>query len=388
MIGLWNGSVVLELSGGRRVSVKLENLRSESRIQARELAERLAESRGERIKELQGQAKEAAAPAPTPLPTPPSAPEYVAPSAGLSVGDFLNQLDEGIVNGHILAIYDALPPSYRKDVDELVKLAAQKISPQTWQALVGTSHRVGELIVTRQRWLTSSPRVEALPPEQQDRIANQLVAFGGVLRAGLDPQAMNLQKLQSANFRDWLAQRDQEIAPHLAQLFNHMDVDSMREVTVEAEDSESATVTIGSEGATKKVSYSLVEGYWVPKSLADQWATLVEERKTQLAEAPAGTVLESYASMLEPLAPMLDPLAQAGTAGQFHAALESAFVPTETVMSTLATTLGSHMNLASTGSGGMGMGMEGYDDDGMSGEEEYPDDYDPFSGYGGGDEEE
>ncbi len=38
MVGMWGDSVILQLSNGRRVTVKLDDLRSESRIQARELA--------------------------------------------------------------------------------------------------------------------------------------------------------------------------------------------------------------------------------------------------------------------------------------------------------------------------------------------------------------
>ena len=41
MLGLWNDSVILQMDDGRRVSVNLLDLRSESRIQAKEIARRL-----------------------------------------------------------------------------------------------------------------------------------------------------------------------------------------------------------------------------------------------------------------------------------------------------------------------------------------------------------
>ena len=51
MVGLWGDSVILELAGGKRVAVKLEDLRSESRIQAQKLALQLKASRADRVSE-------------------------------------------------------------------------------------------------------------------------------------------------------------------------------------------------------------------------------------------------------------------------------------------------------------------------------------------------
>ena len=137
MIGLWGDSVILELTGGKRVSVKLEDLRSESRIQAQKLANQLKVSRADRVSELQGNAAAASAAAPQPLPTPSPAPSYKPPQANASVSDFINQIDDAITDGHLVAVYDALPPSYRKDVDEVVKLTASQLNQASWQGKVG-----------------------------------------------------------------------------------------------------------------------------------------------------------------------------------------------------------------------------------------------------------
>ena len=151
MVGMWGDSVILQLSNGRRVTVKLNDLRSESRIQARELAESLNSSRLDRINKLKGQATAAAAPAPDPLPVPPAAPEYVALQPNQSSNNFFAQFDQAIASGHVLAIYDSLPPSYRQDVNDIVKASAQRMDPATWYGLVGTIQRLGELIETRQK---------------------------------------------------------------------------------------------------------------------------------------------------------------------------------------------------------------------------------------------
>ena len=70
-IGLWSNNVVLELPGPRRVSVNLDDLIAESRIQAGRLDEEQQRRRAETRQQILADAKEAAAPAPTPLPSHP-----------------------------------------------------------------------------------------------------------------------------------------------------------------------------------------------------------------------------------------------------------------------------------------------------------------------------
>lgn len=360
MIGLWGESVILELNNGRRVSVKLLDLRSESRIQAQELARKLDSSRGDRINELKGQATAAAAPAPDPLPQPAPAPEYVAPQPNQSAADFFDQLDSAIASGHLLAIYDSLPPSYRQDVDEVVRLSAQGMDFAAWQRLIDTVHQLGDLIVTRQKWFLSSPRVQALSPEQQELAAGPLLSLAGVLRAGLDPDAMQLEKLQSTDFRQWLAERDQAIAPYLAQLFQQIGMGSLRQVTIESEQNGLAVASFTVDGAPRRVTYALVEGYWVPKSLADQWGEQVATWK-QGPQSPLSTSVASASMMLQALQPMLGSLASAGDAAAFHSEMESIFAPAQTMITTLAGVLGRSANARGRGNGPAGYG--GYEAD-------------------------
>ena len=70
MLGLWNDSVILQMDDGRRVSVNLLDLRSESRIQAKEIARRLETERQNRIGELKTQADASSAPAQSIPPSP------------------------------------------------------------------------------------------------------------------------------------------------------------------------------------------------------------------------------------------------------------------------------------------------------------------------------
>jgi hypothetical protein len=363
LIGIWNGSAVLELDGGRRVSVRLSDLRSESRIQAQELAKVIQQSRIGRVKDLQGDAAAAAAPAPDPLPQPPPARPYTAPQPGADPGQFLSQLDTAVADGHIVAMFDSLPPSYRKDVNEIVRLGAQKIDPNTWRALLGTIHQLGDVIVTRQRWLLSSPRVKSLPPDQLGKIEGPLLSFAGALRDGLNPEAMQLETLQTMEFGQWLAERDAVMAPHLAQLHRQGDAVG-RQITVDSVRGASAIVTIAGEGSSKKVTFTQIEGYWVPKTLADGWANSIASHRNEISQTPDGTYLNWAGMLIAPVAPGIQSLAQADDASGFHTAMDAFMTSNEPLVASLAPIFGRDVNLASRGGGRSGYNgdMEGMDD--------------------------
>ncbi|MGI9472349.1 MAG: hypothetical protein ACR2NZ_12480 [Rubripirellula sp.] len=362
MIGLWGDSVILEMSGGKRVSVKLNDLRSESRIQAQELSREIDGGRANRVKEMQGLAAAAAAAAPDPLPVPPAAPEYVAPKKDANVADFLAQIDDAVANGHIVAIYDALPPSYRKDIGDLVRVGAQQINANSWRSLVGNAHRLGDVVVTRQNWFLSSPRIQALPPAKLDIIDGQFLLMAGLLRTGLAPEAADLDQLQVESFGKWLAERDKAMAPYLARLVEQMGLGVARQISVKSEKGDTASITVEQDGVSRAVEMVKIEGYWVPKTISEPWSENIAAWK---ADIPGSTsLIDALGLVVGQLSPSLDSLERAEDAADFHVAMEGLFSPeVETVIVTIATAFGKPTSLASNGRNQRGNGYDqGYDD--------------------------
>ncbi|MDB4676600.1 hypothetical protein OAF09_00070 [bacterium] len=358
MLGLWGEAVILKMDDGRRVSVNLLNLRSESRIQAREIAKKLEEQRDALITELKGRATDAAAPAPDPLPQPPAASAYVPPQPNAKAGDFLNQVENALASGHLLGLYDSLPPSYRKDIDELVKLTAANTNSAAWTTVMGTFQKFGEVLVTRQRWFLSSPRIQALGPAEQDFISGPVITLAGLLRTGLDPAAMQLQTLQTADFRQWLEQRDEAIAPYLSLLMQQLGLDSLRQMNVESEQDGVAVVSVSAGGESFQDNYVQVEGYWVSKSLADQWSEEVETWK-QTAQTPDAMDMTTASIFLGTLQPVLGQLANTQDASGFHEQMEAIFLPAESMMTTLAGSLGTTFAGNNAGQSANGRGAGG-----------------------------
>ena len=321
MIGIWDDHVILDMNG-KRVSVHIDSLRSDSRIQAREIHQRIEESRKARLQELDGQANALSAPAPNPIPKPSSAPPYEKPLPNTKVADFLQSLDDQVMSGHLVAIYDALPPSYRKDVNDVAKGFAAKLDPNAFTAATNVIHQVGDLLVTRQNWVFSNPRMQNLSETELDDMRAIVLSIAGIVREGFRPDSMQLTQLQTMNFGQWLADRDRDLSPYVAQLMRYQDVSSMKAFEVVSESPKKAKVKITMGQASGAVDFVNIEGYWVPESLASTWNKNIAEMKADLAAANPAEI-NAGLQQLAASAALLAPFTNAKDEQTFHDSMES-----------------------------------------------------------------
>ncbi len=221
LLGIWEGNAILKFANGRRVSVPLINLISDSRIRANKVAATIETHRAELVSELKAQAAEAAAPAPSTLPEPPAAPDYRPLASKAGAIETLQHIDDQSQSGHVLlAYFDSLPPKYRADLDGVVKAGADTLDVAKIDATLGPLYRLADLIVTRQNWIFSHPRIQMLDEQTQQTLQTLILSAAGSLRNALDPTAFTAETLGGMPLRDWIVQRDSAIAPHLYALTN------------------------------------------------------------------------------------------------------------------------------------------------------------------------
>lgn len=357
LVGVWDGFVILDMDG-RRVKFPFNELRSDSRIKAQERWEEMKNGRVSRVNELQGRAAAASAPAPNPLPKPPATAPYQPPLSGGNVSSFLQNLDQQLDAGHLLVIYDSLPPSYRNDINEYVQLAASKINPAAWQSAAMSFYQVGEILVMRQNWFFSNPRLDSV--SEVETLREKLVLVGGMLREGCQPTEITLQKLQTMEFGQWLAKRDAAVAPYVAEFVS---MGTPRTFRVVSETADKARVKISQAGQEKDENFVNIEGYWVHESLANSWKTEMDSLKQEANAAAPGTYMTAELAQLTALQALLFPLGSAGDEGQFHQAMNTTMDTVRPMVEPLFASLGSSA-LASNNrrGGGPGGGAPGYGD--------------------------
>ena len=335
MVGLWGDQLILALPDGRRVTVAMSDLRAESRIQAQRLSDSKIKSRAERIETLRVQAELAAAPAPDPLPEPPPAEPLVEIDPAAEIAARFKTIDRQLRAGHVIAIFDALPPTYREEAGELAKLAATKTSGITWRSIVASAQQLGDLIVTRQNWFFSHPRFDVSAsetPDEAKRLNETILMCAGILRSGIDRDGFELAAIRSTPLRQWLLDRDAAVAPYLAELFRINDVSPL-DFTSEKSGRKGSPATLvikgppsadGGDRQVINVPMTKVGEVSVPTSIADAWKTEVPKFRQDLEAAEDGSILADPASVvfLSVIRPVIDSLAQARTRGEFHSAMQ------------------------------------------------------------------
>lgn len=224
MLGLWNGRVLLRLENGRRVSVKLEDLRADSRLQAEARLEELQQRMRQRSDEIKLIAEEASAPAPKDSPTgsaasgvaSPTAPRYVSVAEGADLRQNLVGIRDQILAGHLRVLFDTLPASHQKAFEDLFVIVLNKLDGETFDANRRTMQGVGELIISRQRWLFSHPRMALMSDSQQ----SQLLSMAAFLQALFADDVMSVEAMKGRTFGETLAKVDEIIAPYIYATIN------------------------------------------------------------------------------------------------------------------------------------------------------------------------
>ncbi|MFG0268144.1 MAG: hypothetical protein ACF8AM_23755 [Rhodopirellula sp. JB055] len=396
MVGLWDNNVILLMSNGKRVSVPMKSLIAESRIQAEQIAARLKEQRESLSEELRQVADAESAAAPDPLPTPPAPPAYQPLAPNLSINEAIEQIQTQIREGHLAVAVDALPPSFRSELDQLVDLAMQKIDANEWNQGNERFYRLVDLIVTRQNWILSHPSLSSGDPDSpgafSEAFNDLILPTANALRAALADDAMTPDNIRRKGFTNWVRDRSQAMAPYVHQLTQtftssepQWEVANFKGDTATIQRASSGSQQPGQRRSNRGPTHEMVrvEGYWIPKVFADDFPTWVEEQTKKLEAMTDGqtsmTALAQESSNMNSMAAstiqqsaqmfetFLQPIESAADATAFHEATEpmiAAVQPMISMFSAMAKMGGgrNQNGMSGYGNSGYGMGEPGYDD--------------------------
>lgn len=301
MAGMWDNHVVLVLANGRQVNVHIDSLNAESRIQAKKVALRLEQQRQSLSRELRGAAEAEAAAAPNPLPEPPAAKPYSPPNPNLNPDAAISVIQDQLAAGHLVVLYDSIPLKFRGELDGLVALAMKKLEPSSWNGSMTQLHRLSDLIVTRQNWILSYPRLRqdgatSDSPNQIGEIFQTLILpMAGLIRAGLPPEATTPEAISSSGFGAWLRQRDDTIASYLAPILQRYSSQNYSWALLDDTADQTVLQATGlssksGESSTISVEMKKVDGYWIPASFADGFSEWVQTRTAELEKYDDGSM--------------------------------------------------------------------------------------------------
>lgn len=202
----------------------------------------------------------------------------------------------GLESGNLRVVWDALPASYQKDVNELIRTFAANMDPDLWKGGTDIVKKVQQILETKKTFILAYPAVaphaEQLKPNY-DKIVD-------VLKAIVASELADLSKLKTFEMSKFVDGSGKKIMDKLAALAKEADqagvtkdsfgvpvpdLPDLKKVkfTTVSMDGDSAKLRIEEEGKDPQEHEAVrIEGKWLPKDMAAGWSEGIAAAKAKL----------------------------------------------------------------------------------------------------------
>ncbi|MCY2993050.1 MAG: SHD1 domain-containing protein [Planctomycetota bacterium] len=200
--------------------------------------------------------------------------------------------------GQLRGVWDALPPSYQKDINDLVHAFATNMDIELWKGGTGIVNKAEQILETKKTFILNHPAVAPMA----DKLTPNYDEIVAVLKAIVTSELMDLSKLKNIDVGAFLDGSGKKIMDKLAALAKAAeqagvtkesfgvpvpylrDLKKVKYTTVSV-DGDTAKLRIEEEGKqTTEQEAIRVEGKWLPKEMAAGWAEEIAAGKAKLAE--------------------------------------------------------------------------------------------------------
>lgn len=287
-LGLWENRVALRLTDGRRVVVPLEKLNAESRLQAEDLAKAKAEFRADRIREISSDdSKPMTVVTSTPLPP------YTPFPLGADLQTTVDHVFSEVQKGHVRAFWDLLPPSYQKDVEDLVRLAAENFDEKQTLSSLRLTGQLARTLSKQQDFVFGYPKLSFLPPEMMTIMGKVYSPAVGILTELGDAKMFSPETLKTTPLSEIIEAKNASIGPHIAALIRDIpaeqnpfvDMLNMSGVVVETQAEDRGTLQWNdAQGNPQSSIWVKVDGRWLPNEIVIDWQKFVTETRQSILE--------------------------------------------------------------------------------------------------------
>jgi hypothetical protein len=249
---------------------------------------------------------------------------------------------EALESGNLRGVWDALPPSYQKDANEVVRTFAENMDPDVWKVGTDIVRKVKLLLHQKKKFILAYPAVAESPNSEQlaanwDKIVDAVDAL-------TTSELLDLSKLKTLDVGPFLSGSGKKIVEKLGALTKGAEaagvspnpfpglpvpelpkLDQVKFTTVSV-DGDTAKLRIEAAGKEPQVKDAVrVEGKWLPKEMADGWADGMARAKAVLTQEMGPKLKQKKQDVLVPLmmvTGVLDGLLQAKTQQDFNRILD------------------------------------------------------------------
>jgi hypothetical protein len=223
-----------------------------------------------------------------------------AESAGDSPDAMIQAMARLMTEADAAGVWEALPPSYRRDVNEIVHQAASKMDVEIWKSGTGVARKAVRVLEEKKDFILAHPMMAMAaqnPMVEMEKMSANWDSVTAALRTTLDSEIFRLDDLKQLDVGDFAAKAGARVTKAWLDVAKKVGGESFDEwmskarsleTTVVTRSGDVATVRIEAEGEEPEdVVVVRVDGRWIPKSLADEWSDRVAEMRGEIAGVTA-----------------------------------------------------------------------------------------------------
>jgi len=322
-LGLKANKVYLKKENGVVIVVPMERLNAESQQQARQLA-------------------------------------MPAPASANTPDGTIRNVMAGLEQGNLRVVWDAFPPSYQSDVNDLVHTFAENMDSQLWSEGTGILKKAVRILKEKKQFILAHPALQQ-SPIPADTMSKNWDPVVDLLDTIVTSELTDLEKLKQIDIGQFLSgtgktigdkvmaiaaivkEQDFSMADFPGEQVDLADLADLKsaKITTLSQDGDTATVRIEKEdGESEDIPMVRVEGKWLPKDMVDGWAAGIAEAKTALSTQMGPQLAQSSQTVLpimQEVGAELDRILATQTQEQFNLAIGLAI---GNVMKTLGPQMG------------------------------------------------
>ena len=200
---------------------------------------------------------------------------------------------EGLADRHPEVLWQALPPTYQKDITELTHAFAERMDPAVWEAAFALGSRTAGLLRDKKDIILSSSMAEAAG-EEREEIEGGWDEMVSMLDSFFASGVSSLDTLKTIDWEQYIATTGKELMDLAAEkskadgddTFDREFTQKLRQAKVEVISSEGDSATLrmtAPDEEPEEMQLTRVEGRWVPSDMAKDWDKNVAEAKAKLA---------------------------------------------------------------------------------------------------------